>query len=466
MYQEMYNGIVDLLRVGHAEDIRHLSPDNYPSVAQLMDLVFNISIEGVKRIKKLDIDGISPIYLILADPSNNGQVNTNQLISYILVDGKPAWVVLFNFSMLVSRDVETEMAGLVSGIKSLCRVPIMSDRIREQFSNFDIIGTIQYYAPLFIAAKLLHRYYPSAPVESLRDACRFMYKSITDPNCESLKSETVIGVINILTEFDLSDLLDNSYFIGTSGNELYKNIWFAAETEEMDDIDADITEAELEQAFAELEEEREDANINSRAFQLCRINGVNFLYSYTPISPVPFGFYPYYIRHVDGDIDTWATVEPNMVKVNYAGMILSSTELNLSDGEGNDKYIKINTCDKTSLLLTCQEYLDQYANVPGASTDIEDTALELIQLGDHGKAVFTPLLVPANVAEEFGLHRYEVLDNPDEFWITVDAGDRFGGTLFTKNELKLGAAGAMKIIDMKTLETNISFMDFVGKSNE
>ena len=350
MYQEMYDGIVDLLRVGHAEDLKHMRPDEYPHVAQVLNLLFDINIDGIKRIKKLESKGLAPIYMVLADPINNGTVNANQLLSYIMVDGEPAWVVMFNFSMLVSKNVETELFGLAAGIKSLCRIPMMTDTIRSQFASFDAIGTIQYYAPLFIACKLLHRYYPKTDIASIKEAVRSMYKSTADPDASTIVDATIISTINLLGEFDISDLLDNSYFLGTSGNMMYKDIWFTDAEDDMDDTDADITdEDDREEAEAAYQGYNTENNCDvsespDTKYEMVRINGVSLLYSQYGLHPE--GFYCYNIIHTDNNEDEWVGIvsETSAIPQNsYAGLALSPTDLNIDDST----MIKINTLERT-----------------------------------------------------------------------------------------------------------------------
>lgn len=334
MYSKLYNSFLEILKTGHSEDYEHMNPNNYPLLSNLLNITFGFDMEGFHRILKINKKGMLPtIYLVLADPDNNGITNNKQYIDYLYLDNELCAVVLLNFSMLIDDNEENQIAGILLALKELLTIPMTSSL---NINTNNIASNIMYYAPMILSIKLIRRLYTTH--DNLLNILLKSVLNLYNDNSNKINHNTIVSAIKIIDELSIEVLLDNSYLIAVN-NENYPNLLFLN-----NNSDESISENQNSRRlnYDDKRIQYSYMDINSEFYGLYTDSRINK-------DSLPDDLYMYELRH--DDYGVLCTIEHN-VAVDFYGTFITNKEINTFDNDSSINVDYINIEQDTTEIFT------------------------------------------------------------------------------------------------------------------
>lgn len=230
MFNEIYNGFVEILKRGPEEEVEYMKKDK-GKIPHILSLFYGFDPLKIIRVKTIELDEAPNIILVLASvPENN--VNT-RYAEYFMINGKLSKIVLINLDSLMSKEdkegfsrnaifniayslsyatdavIHNYFKGLKDGNKG--EVAIMGRFIKLAYYSFPIM-----------LVKLLDRLY-EGKVESIDIAALIAVLLAKKGNIDTT---TIDSIRDLLSGTSLYDLLDNSLLLAAD-DSIYPGLFFA-----------------------------------------------------------------------------------------------------------------------------------------------------------------------------------------------------------------------------------------------
>ena len=213
MFNEIYNGIVTITS-GIVNDSHDVDDMEYMSdvdmLPHMMNILYNIDPTTVTR--KLVLENLStpkniePIMFFISGVPNENPRTTYS--TYIMYRGRVYYAIMLNSDALTCGDVYLRRHAIAHTIFTACRH--YTNYYTNRFNNVseyqtELIYSILLYAPAIITVKTLQRIWHQITKEEIAAILSTFYK-------EEVTALNIEAIMDLLTQFSLLDLLDNSYF--------------------------------------------------------------------------------------------------------------------------------------------------------------------------------------------------------------------------------------------------------------
>lgn len=229
MYNKLYNGIIELLKTGSAEEIEPLR--ELGKLPEFLTTAYDFDPLEILRLKQIEIDGLPDILLVLAfSPKDKPNA---KFADYIMQDGKLCKVILVNMYYLTDKDQHAQLYmlgwciwNMIFTIADTYPGIVNVDAKSKTMSNFT--NTL-YYAPAVMMIKVIDRLY-NATIKK-EDICQLI--NLFYKNAE-ITIEGVKSIEKAIEQVGLKSLLD--YNLWTSVDPLnYPGAAFADNNQKEDD---------------------------------------------------------------------------------------------------------------------------------------------------------------------------------------------------------------------------------------
>lgn len=240
MFNEIYNGFVEILKRGPEEEVEYMKKDK-GRIPHLLSLLYNFDPLKIVRVKTIKIEDGPDIILVLASaPDNNPDI---KYLEYFMIDGKMSKIILLNLDALMSvEDKDGYSRAAIFSLSSSVRSAIglvMNNTLKGLDDNNNEVRfmgrfvKLLYYSSAIMIVKLIDRIYENK-VGDVEIAAMLRVVS----HCDNISIETVQSIRELLKGTSLYDLLDNSLLLAAD-SEAYPGLFYSDEVDDVQNEEGD-----------------------------------------------------------------------------------------------------------------------------------------------------------------------------------------------------------------------------------
>lgn len=228
MFNEIYNGFVEILKKGPEEEIEYMKKDK-GKIPHLLSLLYNFDPLTVVRVKTIEMKDMHNIVLVLAStPDNNPDIKYSE---YFVIDGKLSKIILINVDALMTEEDKDGYSraatyAIATSVRSAIRA-VMSNHLKglnDDSGEVEFMGgfaKLLYYSSSIMITKILDRVYDNKVGEvEIAALLGVMF------NAENhISTQTIKSIRDLLSGTSLYDLLDNSLLLAANP-EVYPGLFY------------------------------------------------------------------------------------------------------------------------------------------------------------------------------------------------------------------------------------------------
>lgn len=230
MFNEIYNGFIEILKKGPEEEVEYMKKDK-GRIPHLLSLSYDFDPLKIVRVKTIKFVNSPNIILVLAS-SPKGNPNT-KYAEYLVVDGKLSKVILLNIDALM-QDTDTDKFSREAAFSIASSVCYAVDTIVHYYfkglndddkGDVELMGRfvkLMYYSTPILIVKLLDRLY-DGKINKIEMAGLL---GVVLNNTDRITMSTVDSIRELLAGTSLYDLLDNSLLLLAS-EDAYPGLFYA-----------------------------------------------------------------------------------------------------------------------------------------------------------------------------------------------------------------------------------------------
>lgn len=217
MFNEIYNGFVEILKRGPEEEVEYMKKDK-GRVPHLLSLLYDFDPLTIVRVKTIKMSEGPDIVLVLASsPDHNPNI---KYIEYLTLDGRLSKLILINIDALMSEEDKdgysrTAIYAIASSLRSAISgvMNYYFKGLDDNMSEVRYMGRfakLMYYASPIMIVKLLDRIYGDGKIG---DAEMTAMLAVIHNTPDKISIQTIQSIRDLLKGTSLYDLLDNSLLL-------------------------------------------------------------------------------------------------------------------------------------------------------------------------------------------------------------------------------------------------------------
>lgn len=230
MFNEIYNGFVEILKRGPEEEVEYMKKDK-GKIPHILSLFYGFDPLKIVRVKTIELSEGPNIILVLASSPND---NANmKYAEYLMIDGKLSKIVLINLDALMAEEDEEGFSmSAILAISFSLRYALdaviynyfkgISDDDKGEVNMMGRLVKLAFYSLPITVVKLLDRLY-HGEIGSIELAA--LLRVLTN-NQYNIGINTVDSIRDIVGGTSLYDLLDNSLLLAAD-ESVYPGLFFA-----------------------------------------------------------------------------------------------------------------------------------------------------------------------------------------------------------------------------------------------